>query len=114
MIKPWISERVTELLGFEDDIVINMVISHLEQQDINHPLCPRKMQINLTGFLERNAAVFMKELWNLLITAQDSHAGIVYNYIYIYIYLYIYILASNIHREAKVRDGSEEGANGEE
>ena len=32
IIKPWITQRVTELLGFEDDIVINFVFSQLEEE----------------------------------------------------------------------------------
>jgi hypothetical protein len=34
------------------------------------------MQIDLTGFLESNASVFMKELWNHLLSAQESIGGI--------------------------------------
>lgn len=35
------------------------------------------MQINLTGFLNgRNAREFMKDLWPLLLSAQDNIAGI--------------------------------------
>lgn len=35
------------------------------------------MQINLTGFLQsKNAMEFMAELWDLLISAQDSPTGI--------------------------------------
>lgn len=35
------------------------------------------MQINLTGFLQsKNAMDFMAELWELLISAQDSLTGI--------------------------------------
>jgi hypothetical protein len=34
---------------------------------------PRKIQINLTGFLERNTSAFMAELWKLLISAQDNY-----------------------------------------
>lgn len=38
---------------------------------------PRKMQINLTGFLNgKNARVFMTDLWELLISAQESPSGI--------------------------------------
>lgn len=29
--------------------------------------CPKTMQINITGFLERNAPAFVKELWVLLL-----------------------------------------------
>lgn len=34
------------------------------------------MQIQLTGFLEGNTMKFMEELWNLLLSAQESLAGI--------------------------------------
>ena len=34
---------------------------------------PRKIQINLTGFLERNTGAFMSELWKLLISAQENY-----------------------------------------
>lgn len=38
---------------------------------------PRRMQINLTGFLNgKNARIFMSELWDLLLSAQDSSSGI--------------------------------------
>lgn len=34
------------------------------------------MQLNLTGFLEKNAAKFTKELWEMLINAQSTGSGI--------------------------------------
>lgn len=38
---------------------------------------PKKIQINLTGFLHgKNAREFMAELWALLISAQENPAGI--------------------------------------
>lgn len=38
---------------------------------------PKKMQINLTGFLNgKNARLFMTDLWDLLLNAQDSATGI--------------------------------------
>ena len=48
-IKPWIHKRICELLSFEDEILENMVITMMETSNINNPLCPKKMQINLTG-----------------------------------------------------------------
>ncbi len=79
MIKSWIKTRIIELLGFEDELVVNLAIHQLENSDINNPLCPKKMQINLTGFLEGNASIFMKELWNLLLISQSTEGGIVYS-----------------------------------
>lgn len=38
---------------------------------------PKKMQILLTGFLNgKNARLFMSELWDLLLSAQESASGI--------------------------------------
>lgn len=38
---------------------------------------PKKIQINLTGFLHgKNAREFMAELWALLLSAQDNPTGI--------------------------------------
>ena len=39
-------------------------------------LCPKQMQINLTGFLEDKTPQFMLELWNLLLEAQKEPSGI--------------------------------------
>uniref|UniRef100_A0A671WFR8 Serine/arginine repetitive matrix protein 1 n=1 Tax=Sparus aurata TaxID=8175 RepID=A0A671WFR8_SPAAU len=73
VIKPWITQRVTEILGFEDDVVIEFIFNQLEEK---HP-DSKMMQINLTGFLNgRNAREFMKDLWPLLLSAQDNIAGI--------------------------------------
>uniref|UniRef100_A0A7N8YFM5 Serine/arginine repetitive matrix protein 1 n=1 Tax=Mastacembelus armatus TaxID=205130 RepID=A0A7N8YFM5_9TELE len=73
VIKPWITQRVTEILGFEDDVVIEFIFNQLEEK---HP-DSKMMQINLTGFLNgKNAREFMKDLWPLLLSAQDNIAGI--------------------------------------
>jgi len=73
-IKPWIGTRITELLGMEDDVVEEFVNNQLEADNCPDP---RKMQINLTGFLNgKNARVFMTDLWELLLSAQESPSGI--------------------------------------
>ena len=72
VIKPWISNRITELLGLEDEVLIDYTCTLLEEKDQD----PKRMQINLTGFLENNTKLFITELWNLLLSAQDSVGGI--------------------------------------
>ncbi|KAF0293057.1 Serine/arginine repetitive matrix protein 1 [Amphibalanus amphitrite] len=73
VIKPWITRRVTEMLGAEDEVLIEFVFNQLEEKNLN----PRKMQINLTGFLNgKNARVFMQELWDLLCSASANPNGI--------------------------------------
>lgn len=71
MIKIWVERRITELMGEEDDILINFAISCLEDQSENPDkrLDPKHLQVQLTGFLEEKAPMFVKELWDLLLAA---------------------------------------------
>lgn len=56
VIKPWITLKLNEILGMEDDVVVEYVFTQLEEKELN----PKKMQINLTGFLNaRRAREFM-------------------------------------------------------
>lgn len=31
-IKPWVTQKITEILGFEDDVVIGYVFNHFEER----------------------------------------------------------------------------------
>jgi len=33
-IRPWVTRRITELLGFEDDVVIEFIFNQLEERVI--------------------------------------------------------------------------------
>ncbi|WAQ90800.1 hypothetical protein PtA15_13A199 [Puccinia triticina] len=71
VMRPWITDKIMELLGFEDEVVVEYVNGLLD--DPTSPIVdPKKMQINLTGFLESKTGPFMAELWALLISAQQS------------------------------------------
>ncbi|XP_024386347.1 uncharacterized protein [Physcomitrium patens] len=72
VIKPWVAIRVTELLGFEDEVLINFINGMLEEKNVDG----KHVQIQLTGFMEKNTGKFMKELWSLLISAQSNVSGI--------------------------------------
>ncbi|KAF0693953.1 Aste57867_15136 [Aphanomyces stellatus] len=72
----WITEKITEVLGFEDDIVVSTAINLLEPNHPLDPLKPKEMQMALTGFLEGDAKAFMDELWTLMLSAQDNPTGI--------------------------------------
>jgi len=78
IMKPWITQRVTELMGIEDELVINFVFAQLEPEEgrADDVIDPKDMQINLMGFMERKAAPFMGELWSLLVSAAKSSNGI--------------------------------------
>ena len=77
----WVSERLAELLGFEDDVLSELVMNMLAQtrdaktgQDKR--VDPQQLQVQLTGFLNKQAQPFVAELWKLLLDAQDSPHGI--------------------------------------
>ncbi|KAK8514475.1 hypothetical protein V6N12_009180 [Hibiscus sabdariffa] len=67
VIRPWVAARVTELLGFEDEVLINFINGLLDEDQV---------QISLTGFMEKNTGKFMKELWTLLLSAQRNASGV--------------------------------------
>uniref|UniRef100_A0A182QNJ4 Serine/arginine repetitive matrix protein 1 n=1 Tax=Anopheles farauti TaxID=69004 RepID=A0A182QNJ4_9DIPT len=74
VLRPWISQKITDMLNIEDDVIVEFVYNQLEEEKFP---CPKKMQINLTGFLNgKNARLFMEDLWSLLLSAQDSDTGI--------------------------------------
>ncbi|OCH84515.1 PWI domain-containing protein [Obba rivulosa] len=75
VIRPWIVKKVVELVGFEDEVVVEYAMGLLEDDSQPTP-DPRRMQINLTGFLTNSTTKFMSALWSLLIEAQDSPAGV--------------------------------------
>ncbi|KIJ61597.1 hypothetical protein HYDPIDRAFT_115756 [Hydnomerulius pinastri MD-312] len=74
VIKPWITKTVTELAGFEDEVITEYTMGLLEDPNDTHP-DPKKMQIKLTGFLTSSTPTFMAALWTLLLGAQESPAG---------------------------------------
>ncbi|KAF8515520.1 PWI domain-containing protein [Hysterangium stoloniferum] len=75
VLRPWITQKVTELVGLEDELVVEYAMGLLEDESQPTP-DPRKMQINLTGFLTKSTSAFMTALWSLLLEAQASPAGI--------------------------------------
>lgn len=80
VLKPWIKMRITEIIGIEDEVVVNLVQSELEEKP---KICPKALTILLTGFLEKNSLKFVKELWRLLLEGQKQASGIVSFFVYI-------------------------------
>lgn len=86
-IKGWVAKRATELLGVEDEVLVAYIFEqidgklvrfylHLNTKVYKHcnsrrtlpykfwvcmqHIDPRMLQISLTGFLEKNASLFVK------------------------------------------------------
>lgn len=38
VVKPWVTKRVTEILGFEDDVVLEFVVNMLESEKVKNKL----------------------------------------------------------------------------
>ena len=69
---PWITEQVTKLLGHDDDVVTGYIRGSLERAKVD----PKEMQLALAGFLDTHSAGFMRDLWSLLISAQEMPGGV--------------------------------------
>jgi len=73
-LRSWITKKLTDLLGFEDEIVLDYLINQLEQKQYPDP---KEVQINITGFINgKNAKEFVGELWPMLISATTNGTGI--------------------------------------
>merc|ERR1711879_391227 len=60
-----------------DDVVIMLIINLLESAHKNKiPPDPKEIQIQVTGFLEKDAAPFMRELWDHIVSASRNPGGI--------------------------------------
>ncbi|GAB1213773.1 hypothetical protein ATERTT37_002926 [Aspergillus terreus] len=73
VMKKWIAGKISEILGNEDDVVIELCFNLLEGTrfpDI------KSLQIQLTGFLDKDTAKFCKELWSLCLSAQENPQGV--------------------------------------
>lgn len=76
VLTQWIEQKVTSILGFDDEIVSSTAINLFLPGDGSTP-DPRRAQLDLVGFLgEEESATFAKDLWTLLVEAQDSPSGI--------------------------------------
>mmetsp|Transcript_7376 Transcript_7376/g.19888 ORF Transcript_7376/g.19888 Transcript_7376/m.19888 type:complete len:212 (-) Transcript_7376:57-692(-) len=78
VMKPWIAKRITDMMGFEDEVVVEFCIVQLDTvlEAGGHGLDPKMLQVNMTGFMERKAAPFCAELWANLLSAQESPVGV--------------------------------------
>eukprot|EP01069_Polyplicarium_translucidae_P011054 Polyplicarium_translucidae@DN3469_c0_g1_i1.p1 len=80
VIRQWVQKRIAELLEEDDEILVDYCMQQLaEHADVDGnvvKLCPKRLQINLTGFMGKHTATFVKELWSNLLSAQEDPTGI--------------------------------------
>ncbi|OAA49356.1 Splicing factor PWI [Metarhizium rileyi] len=73
VMKKWIANKISDILGNEDDVVIELCFNLIE--GTRYPDI-KSLQIQLTGFLDKDTAPFCKDLWALLLSAQSSPQGV--------------------------------------
>ncbi|KAK5942106.1 hypothetical protein PMZ80_006059 [Knufia obscura] len=73
VMKKWIARTLSELLGVEDDVVIELCFNLLEGSRFPNI---KELQIQLTGFLDKDTPKFCKDLWQLCLNAQSSPHGV--------------------------------------
>ncbi|OTA64569.1 hypothetical protein K449DRAFT_463624 [Hypoxylon sp. EC38] len=73
VMKKWIASKISEILGSEDDVVTELCFNLIEGS--RYPDI-KSMQIQLTGFLDKDTAPFCKDLWNLCLSAQSNPQGV--------------------------------------
>ena len=84
VLSHWINQRITEILGFEDEIVsemaTNLFLPEETEGSTNNntvEIDPRKAQLDLVGFLgEKESAEFANELWEMMIDGSQRKSGI--------------------------------------
>ena len=76
-IKPWIKQEIDSLLGFDDDVVVNLIYNLLDNPKgtTSYP-DGKAITVELMGFLEQDTMPFMKKLWTHLVDATNNKLGI--------------------------------------
>ena len=94
ILQLWITNEITSLLGFDDEIVTNTVInlfglstnddgtsnadnSTLSSQQLNETIDPKQAHVVLSGFFNEDVAFqFCIKLWDYMIDASQQSTGI--------------------------------------
>ena len=71
IIKLWLNKKISDILEFEDETLINLIINLIKSSD--EKIDPKNIQYQISGFLGENTYSFMKQFWKLLINIQELH-----------------------------------------
>ena len=72
VVEDWVTRNVRLILGFEDEIVERLAVSMLDAPSPD----PVAIQAELQGFLDKEAGPFVRQLWDLLLSAQEEPTGL--------------------------------------
>lgn len=66
-VKPWVVNRITNLLGFEDDVVTEFIFNLLENEKVRivHMSVCTQIELNLSGSVLTAECPFRYSLWPL-------------------------------------------------
>lgn len=64
------------IFGFEDDIVVNYIVSFLEEHKKKYP-DPRLLHMNISEFLDKDTDQFMQQLYSLLLESSKDAEKVV-------------------------------------
>ena len=71
IIKLWLNKKIIELLEFEDETLVNLIINLISSSE--EKIDPKKLQYQISGFLGDKTYSFMKQFWKLLINVQECY-----------------------------------------
>ena len=71
IIKLWLNKKIIELLEFEDETLVNLIINLINSSE--DKIEPKNMQYQISGFLGDKTYSFMKQFWKLLISVQECY-----------------------------------------
>ena len=71
IIKLWLNKKIIELLEFEDETLVNLIINLISSSE--DKIDPKKLQYQISGFLGDKTYSFMKQFWKLLINVQECY-----------------------------------------
>lgn len=75
--RPWINDRLAELMGGEDDIVSGLITNTLAAHDPNEKMEPGEIIMLLIPFTGKaNARTFVRELWRWIEVARQVTDGV--------------------------------------
>lgn len=75
VVRPWIAKKIKELLGVEEQAMINLVVGHLKSGSATS----ESMKTKVGGILDEDSEQFVLKLWQVLLFEHLKVKGGIYN-----------------------------------